>query len=70
MRRSLEQDSDEKVEEARDLMPVFSTRNEQDDIMPGESVFYSIDITLDLLETDDQGVENEFVEAITKIEGL
>jgi uncharacterized C2H2 Zn-finger protein len=70
MREVLEQDSDEEPEETRDFVPVFSTRSEQEDIMPDARVFYNIDIALELIETDDQGVENEFAEAVTEIEGL
>ena len=70
MREILEKDSDEEPLETRDFVPVFSTRSEQENIMPDARVFYNIDIALELLETDDQGVENEFVEAVTEIEGL
>ena len=30
----------------------------------------NVNIALELIETDDQGVENEFAEAVTEIEGL
>lgn len=70
MREVLEQDSDEEPEETRDFVPVLSTRSEQEGIMPDARVFYNIDIALELIETDDQGVENEFAEAVTEIEGL
>ncbi|CAB4023444.1 Hypothetical predicted protein, partial [Paramuricea clavata] len=56
MREVLEQDSDEEPEETRDFVPVFPTRSEQEDIMPDARVFYNIDIALELIGTDDQGL--------------